>query len=144
AAKDMAAAAGNLRLSLGMLADTEMIRAVRVLDSVATRDDAVGRRTAITEARARQQRTLQSLQQILEQYVRFRQEWELAHMTPFLKMLADRESLLRDESRRRAQAGGAATPAQREAGTRRQAKVAELCRLAATAFSGLAERTQEI
>lgn len=144
-AKEMVAAAGNLRLSLGMLADTEMIRAVRVLESVATRDDAAGRRTAITEARATQQRILQSLQQIQEQYVRFRQEWELAHMTPFVKMLADRQALLRDESRRRAEAGtGATTATHREASARRQAKVAELCGLAATAFSGLAERTQEI
>lgn len=145
AAKEMVAAAGNLRLSLGMLADTEMIRAVRVLESVATRDDAGGRRTALAESRATQQRTLQSLQQILEQYARFRQEWELAHMTPFVKMLADREALLRDESRRRAEAGtGAATAKQRESSARRQAKVAELCKLAAAAFSGMAERTQEI
>lgn len=143
AAKDMPAPAGNLRLSLGMLADTEMIRAVRVLESVATRDDAGARRTALTEARATQQRTLTSLQQILEQYVRFRQEWELAHMTPFLKMLADREALLRDESRRRAETGSEVPAVQREAGARRQAKIAELSRLAAAAFSGLAERTQE-
>lgn len=143
AAKDMPAPAGSLRLSLGMLADTEMIRAVRVLESVATRDNAAARRTALTEARATQQRTLTSLQQILEQYVRFRQEWELAHMTPFLKMLADREALLRDESRRRAETGSEVPAVQREAGVRRQAKIAELSRLAAAAFSGLAERTQE-
>jgi len=144
-AKDMVAAAGNLRLSLGMLADTEMIRSVRVLESVATRDDAAGRRTAFTEARATQQRTATSLQQILEQYVRFRQEWELAHMTPFVKMLADRQALLRDESRHRIEAGtGATMPMHLEAAMRRQAKVAELCGLAAVALSGLAERTREI
>src|SRR5262245_26688769 len=144
-AKGMAAAACNLRLSLGRLADTEMIRSVRVLESVASRDDAAGRRTAFTEARATQQRTATSLQQIREQYVRFRQEWELAHMTPFVKMLADRQALLRDESRRRIKAGtGATMPMHLEAAMRRQAKVAELCGLAAVAFSGLAERTREI
>jgi hypothetical protein len=144
-AKEMVAAAGNLRLSLGMLADTEMIRVVRVLESVATRDDAAGRRTAFTEVRATQQRASTSLQQILEQYVRFRQEWELAHMTPFVKMLDDRQVLLRDESRRRAEAGtGATMPVHLEAGLRRQTKVAELVGLAAVAFSGLAERTRGI
>jgi len=144
AAKEMVAAAGNLRLSLGMLADTEMIRTIRVLESLATRDDAAGRRMALSEARATQQRTWQSIEQILEQYIRFRQDWELAHMTPFVKMLADRQDALRDESQRLAESNAAATAPKRETGARRQTKLAELCGIAATAFSGLAERTQEI
>ena len=43
-------------------------------------------------------RTSQSLREIHEQYIRFRKEWELAHMTPFLRMLADRQAILRDQS----------------------------------------------
>jgi len=30
--------------------------------------------------------------------VQFRQNWELANMIPFVKMLADRQAALRDES----------------------------------------------
>src|SRR5262249_4443144 len=86
-AREMTTQAGSLRLSLGMLADTELIRAQRVFDSVATRDDPTGRRAAFTEARATQKRILQSLTQIQEQYVHFRQDWETAHMIPFVRML---------------------------------------------------------
>ncbi len=99
-AREMAPPAGSLRLSVGMLADSEMIRAIRVLDSVATRDDAAGRRTSFADARATMARTLQSLREIHEHYIHFRKEWELAHMTPFLRMLADRQAILRDQSAR--------------------------------------------
>ena len=99
-AREMAPPAVSLRLSVAMLADSEMIRAIRVLDSVATRDDAAGRRTSFADARATMARTLQSLREIHEQYIHFRKEWELAHMTPFLRMLADRQAILRDQSAR--------------------------------------------
>ena len=99
-AREMATPAGSLRLSVAMLADSEMIRAIRVMDSVATRDDAAGRRTSFADARATMARTLQSLREIHEQYMHFRKEWELAHMTPFLRMLADRQASLRDQSAR--------------------------------------------
>ena len=99
-AREMAPPSGSLRLSVAMLADSEMIRAIRVLDSVATRDDAAGRRTSFADARATMARTLQSLREIHEHYIHFRKEWELAHMTPFLRMLADRQAILRDQSAR--------------------------------------------
>jgi hypothetical protein len=142
-AREMAAPAGSLRLSVAMLADSEMIRAVRVLDSVATRDDAAGRRTSFGDARATMSRTLQSLREIHEQYGHFRKEWELAHMTPFLRMLADRQAILRDQSARWADSPNPPTAAQRATGSRRQAKLIELSELASTAFSGLAERAAE-
>ncbi len=140
-AREMPAPAGSLRLSVAMLADSEMVRAIRILDSVATRDDAAGRRTSFSDARATAARTLQSLKEIHEQYVRFRKEWELAHMAPFLRMLADRQANLRDQSSRWTEQS--ATAAQQATGARRQAKLADLCGLAATAFSGLAERAAE-
>jgi hypothetical protein len=142
-AREMAAPAGNLRLSVAMLADSEMIRAIRVLDSVATRDDAAGRRTSFADARATMARTLQSLREIHGQYMHFRKEWELAHMTPFLRMLADRQAILRDQSVRWSGQEAHPTAAQQMTGTRRQAKLTELCGLASTAFSGLAERAAE-
>ena len=142
-AREMAAPAGNLRLSVAMLADSEMIRAIRVLDSIATRDDAAGRRTSFADARATLARTLQSLREIHEQYIHFRKEWELAHMKPFLRMLADRQAILRDQSARWSGLESQPTAAQQTTGVRRQAKLTELCGLAATAFSGLAERAAE-
>src|SRR6185436_13157917 len=132
-AREMAAPAGNLRLSVAMLADSEMIRAIRVLDSVATRDDAAGRRTSFADSRATMARTLQSLREIHEQYIYFRKEWELAHMTPFLRMLADRQAILRDQSARWAEASTPPNAAQQTTGARRQAKLIELCGLASTA-----------
>ena len=167
-AREMAPPAGSLRLSVAMLADSEMIRAIRVLDSVATRDDAAGRRTSFADARATMARTLQSLREIHEQYIHFRKEWELAHMTPFLRMLADRQAILRDQSARWSNrtgepegvsprtdgsnpvrgltpSGSPSVPsaAQQATAIRRQQKLTELCGLASTAFSGLAERAAE-
>src|SRR5262249_27955927 len=77
-ARAMVTQAGNLRIGLGMLADTEMIRAIRILDSVATRDQPQGKRATLAEARTTQERTIRSLQEILEQYQVFRSDWELA------------------------------------------------------------------
>jgi len=142
-AREMAPPAGSLRLSVALLADAEMVRAIRILDSVATRDDAAGRRTSFADARATTQRIQVSLREIQAQYIRFRKEWELAHMTPFLRMLADRQALLRDQSTRWSEGDGEVSEAQRASAARRQTKLAELCRLAATAFSGLAERAEE-
>ncbi len=142
-AREMVPPAGSLRLSVAMLADSEMIRAIRVLDSVATRDDAAGRRNSFADARATMARTLQSLREIHEQYLHFRKEWELAHMTPFLRMLADRQAILRDQSARWSGQESQPTAAQQATGSRRQVKLNELCRLASTAFSALAERAAE-
>ena len=144
-ARDFVSAAGNLRFSVAMLADTEMVRAIRILEGVATKDDPQSKRAGLAEARATQERTIRSLNEILEQYVRFRQNWELANMTPFVKMLADRQATLRDEST--AHAAPAAQPASplaiKSAGLR-QAKIATLTGLAQTAIAGVAERTAPV
>jgi len=143
-AREMVRQAGNLRISVGMLADTEMIRAIRILDSVATRDQPQGKRATLAEARTTQQRTIRSLQEILEQYALFRSDWELAHIIPFTKMLADRQTKLHEQSRRFAeQPASNSAELQRLSMQRRQLKILELCQLIEPAFKGLAERLQE-
>ena len=125
-ARNMIAQAGSLRLSLGMLADTEMIRSIRILESVASRDDAVLMRTTLADGRLTQERTVRSLQEILEQYVKFRQDWELAHLIPFIKMLADRQLGLRDGSLRNAKlTDDKSAELRRKSARRRQLKISE-------------------
>ena len=144
-ARGFVSAAGNLRFSVAMLADTEMVRAIRILESVPTKDDPQGKRAGLAEARATQERTIRSLNEILEQYVRFRQDWELANMTPFVKMLADRQATLRDESTAHAApAAQPATPLAIKSAGLRQAKVAALTGLAQTAIAGVAERVTAV
>jgi hypothetical protein len=141
-ARDLVSAAGNLRFSLGMLADTEMVRAIRVLEGVQSKDDPQGKRGALAEVRFTQERTIRSLNEILGQYVQFRQNWELANMIPFVKMLADRQAALRDES-----AANAAKPAQPSAAKsagQRQTKLLALTGLAQTALAGIGERTVRV
>lgn len=142
-ARAMVAQAGNLRISVGMLADTEMIRAIRILDSVATRDQPQAKRSALAEARTTEERTVRSLQEVLEQYQTFRSDWELAHMIPFVKMLAERQAKLAAQSQKNAEptAGKLAEP-QRASAHRRQTKMVELCQLIRPACAGLGERLQ--
>lgn len=141
-ARDLVSAAGNLKFSLGMLADTEMVRGVRVLEAVPAKDDPQGKRAALAEARFTQERTIRSLSEILEQYVQFRQNWELANMTPFVKMLADRQAALRDESA--ANAGKPGAPLVMKSAGQRQAKILTLTGLAQVALGGVGERTAQV
>ncbi len=125
-----------------MLADTEMIRAIRILESVPAREGPQAKRAALADARLTQERTARSLQEILEQFVLFRHEWELAHMVGFVEMLAERQGRLRDQSRRHATAPPAVVL--RGSMSKRQLKVLELVQLAQPAFAGLAERTRSV
>jgi hypothetical protein len=142
AARDMPAQAGNLRVSVGMLADTEMIRAIRILESVASREGPEAKRAALADARLTQERTGRSLQEIGEHYVTFRQGWELAHMVAFVEMLAERQARLRDDSRRHATT--APPEVIRGSMKNRQLKVLDLVKLSRPAFEGMAERTRPI
>ena len=54
AARDMPVQSGNLRVSAGMLADTEMIRAIRILESVPYRDGPQAKRGALADGYASQ------------------------------------------------------------------------------------------
>lgn len=141
-ARNFVSAVGTLRFSLGMLADTEMVRLTRILESVATQDTPPAKRAALAEARFTAERTTASLNEMLGQYVAFRQNWELANMTPFLKMLADRELAFRDESA--AQAGKPAAPPAAKSAAARQAKVLTLAGLAQTALAGVGERVTPV
>jgi len=140
-ARDMVPNAGNLKMSVGMLADTEMVRAIRVLEAVPGRDSPQDKRAALGDGRLAQERTLRSLREILGQYVAFRQDWELAHMIPFVKMIADRQAGLRDESGKLAASPGEKNAAaRRQSAERRQHKLADIADLARTAFDGLVPR----
>jgi len=141
-ARNFVPAVGTLRFSLGMLADTEMARLTRILESVPARDTPPARRAALAEARFTAERTIASLNEMLGQYVLFRQNWELANMTPFLKMLADRQAALRDESA--AQAGKPAATLAAKSAAARQAKVLTLAGLAQTALAGVGERVTPV
>ncbi len=141
-ARDFVSATGNLRFSLGMLADAEMVRATRIVEAVPSKDDPQGKRTALAEARFTQERTIRSLNEILEQYVQFRQNWELANMIPFVKMLADREISLRDESVNNAEKG--APPLTAKSAGQRQTKLLQLSGLAQAALAGVGERTGRV
>ncbi len=141
-ARDLVSAAGNLRFSLAMLADAEMVRAIRVLEAVPAKDDPQGKRAALAEARFTQERTIRSLNEILDQYVQFRQNWEMANMTPFVKMLADRQAALRDEST--ANAAKPAQPIAAKSAAQRQAKLLALSGLAQVALAGVGERTVQV
>jgi hypothetical protein len=143
-AKAMAAEAGNLRISVAMLADTEMVRLLRILDSVPGRDQPQAKRAALADGRLTQERMLRSLQEIQEQYGNFRSDWELSHMIPFTKMLAERQAKMRDQSRKYAgQVPGSAPEFERRSVSRRQQKVLDLCLLIQPAFGGLAARLQD-
>lgn len=137
-ARDLVPATGNLRFSIAMLADAEMIRATRVIESVPGADDPQKKRSALSEARFTQERTIRSLNEIYEQYVKFRQDWELANMTPFVKMLADRQGALGEESA--AHKAKAPQPVVAKTAGQRQTKLHTLAGLAQTALTGVGER----
>jgi hypothetical protein len=142
-ARAMLSEAGNVRVALGMLADSEMVRVLRILDSVPGRDPPA-RRAVLADGRLTLERILRSLQDLQDQYALFRSDWELGHMIPYTRMLAERQSKLRDLSRQRAaQPAASAEDLHRQSAGRRQQKIIELCQLIRPAFTGLASRLRE-
>jgi hypothetical protein len=143
-ARAMLSEAGNVRVALGLLADSEMVRVLRILDSVPGRDQPPARRAALADGRLTLERILRSLQDLQEQYAVFRSDWELGHMIPYTRMLADRQSKLRDLSRQRAaQPATSAEEFHRQSAGHRQQKIIDLCQLIRPAFMSLASRLQE-
>lgn len=138
-AKAMVPQAGNLRVGLGLLADAEMPRLQRIYDAVPSRDKPSDKRAALADARATHERVIRSLEEMLEQYAAFRSDWELNNMIPFTKMLAERQTKLRDKSREAATRTGAGAQTMH----RRQTKVFDLVNLIQPAFNGLATRLEE-
>ncbi|MFW6059355.1 MAG: hypothetical protein ACODAQ_04195, partial [Phycisphaeraceae bacterium] len=146
AARDMPTEAGQtLRSALAMLADTEMVRHIRILERVPERDTPQAKRSTLSDARLTVRRTVRSLSEILDDYIRFREDWELSHMVSFTQMLAQRQARLADATQAyTAMAADAIAPEQRASIKRRQMKVHELSGLTGTAFEGLARREDEI
>lgn len=140
-ARGMSEQSGNLRISVAMLADTEFVRAIRILEQVPSRDTVQGKRSALADARMTQERVIRSLDEILEGHVQFRRDWELANMPSFTKMLADRQASMASTTRALSDLpGDTAGERQAQAGSRRQAKVAELTELAHKAFADMGTR----
>lgn len=138
-AQDMVEEAGSLRTSASMLAGTEMDRSIRILDAVPRRETRQAQRGALADARMTIQRTVNSLQEILDRFIEFREDWELTHMVAFTKMLADRQKQMAEVS------GGYVTGGEESLGkgplgtvSRRQTKLEELTGLAQMAFRGMA------
>lgn len=140
-AREMPAESGSLQMSVALLADTEMVRAERIFESIPTRDLQQAKRSAIADAQLTEQRTIASLHQMIDGYATFRYEWELDHLTGFAKMLADRQAALRETSlvNGKRPRDKLSEPWQASA-VRRQEKLAELVALTATGFTGLGDR----
>ncbi|MEO6053184.1 MAG: hypothetical protein ABIP97_04155 [Chthoniobacterales bacterium] len=141
-ARSLVEQSSNLRLPIGLLADTEINRAIRILESVPGRDNPQDMRTTLAEGRLTMERTVRSLNEILEQYVKFRKDWELANMTPFVKMLADRQTALREELngyKDKPPTDSNAALLQKSV-TQRQTKLLQLSNLVQVALKGIADR----
>ena len=143
-AREMLTSSGDLRLSVGLLADTEMVRIVQIIESVPGRDNPQDKRSTLGDARLTQERTLRSLREIIERYRVFRRDWELVNMTAFTGMLAVRQNRLQKLSDQYAQELSPADVTLAKATSRRQAKVQELSGLAAEAFAGMAQRVADV
>jgi hypothetical protein len=140
-AVEMPEDAGSLKLSMGLLADTEMVRALKAVEGVMTREDPAQKKSALLEARATLERSQRSFQEILQAFVVFRQGWELEHMLPFTQMLAERQGKMGGVSLGYADLPGEAMTARvREGSERRQNKLIQLTGLASAAFTGLSKR----
>lgn len=139
AARDMVQEAGTVRFGLGMLADTEFERVVRIMEAIQERDEPRGLIEGLTDAQSTAQRIIESLSEQLDQYVQFRSQWELTHMIAFTKMIADRQTKMAEQSRTllEVQDEPRIADLRRQSSERRQKKLGELTGLAATAFSGL-------
>jgi hypothetical protein len=137
--------AGSLRMSVGLLANTEMVRGERIFESVATRDQWQALRSAMSDAQLTLQRTLASLQEMTEAYAKFRRDWELAHMTDFLKMLAERQTAMAAVSTENVdRKNDPYADARRASAHRRQEKIVDLTSLAETALVGLGDMLAEM
>ena len=98
AAKQMPASSGNLRLGLGLLADSELVRTIRIAESIPARDELTAKQAALADLRITQERILRSLRAMSDDLAAYRVDWEVAHTVPYLQMLAARQAKLRETS----------------------------------------------
>lgn len=144
-AREMAAPSGALRISVGLLADTEMVRCIQIIEKVPAADTLSAKKSALAEARLAQERTRRSLDEIIGQYEQFRKDWELDNMIPFTRMLAERQLRMKNESLTYAELSVAELLERLpNACGQRQLKIAELAGLAQKAFAGMGGRTEVV
>jgi hypothetical protein len=134
----MAADAGNLRIGLGLLADTEHVRLVRILDAVPARDEPQAKQAALADAHTTHERVIRSLEEIQQQHAAFRADWELNHMLPLAAELAQQQSRLAQQSQRYSAAGPKqAGDAIVRSMARRQSRIGDVCGLVKPAFASV-------
>jgi hypothetical protein len=141
AARAMVVDAGNLRIGLGLLADTEHMRLMRILDAVPARDEPQAKQAALADAHTTHERVIRSLEEIQQQHAAFRASWELNHMLPLATELAQQQSRLAQQSERYAAPSSGTSSSAGDAITRlmarRQARIGQVCKLIEPAFGSV-------
>ncbi len=144
-ARQMVKQAGSLRVSVDMLADSEMKRAIQIVEVIVKQDSPQRMRAKLSDAKMTHERITRSLGDILDKYIEFRGQWELSHMIPFTKMLLDRQQRMADASSKYgSMSTGEIGPVQQRAAGRRQSKLLELAGLAHAAFDGMAVQHEKL
>lgn len=142
AAQAMVSEAGNLRIGLGLLADSEHARIVRILDALPTRDEPQTKQAALADARTTHERVVRSLDEIAHEFTAFRADWELNHMLPLMAELVEQQSQLAEQSQRNAAVVNTTDDGTKPAMARRQKRIHDICELIRPAFSQIAERVR--
>lgn len=140
--RDMVEQLQSVKGRLAMLGDTEMVQAIRGLDTIAVRESTEGKRAALQNVKAAQERTSTGLDELYADMVKFREEWEVNNMVSYVKLLADRQTALQEESAKRASTPSATKELeemQRTGASRRQARMTELTALAVTATARIGQ-----
>ncbi len=140
-AREMPEDAGSLKISVAMLADTEMVRAIQMTEGVPEREQPGQMRGALGESRLTVERTLRSVGDMWNAFQEFRRNWELENMVPFVRMLGQRQLRMAGESRGYVDMPSESIGAGLRQGTaRRQRTLQRLTDLAAQAFQGMSTR----
>lgn len=145
AARDMVREAGVVRFSLGMLADTEYERFVRIAEALQTRTEPHAMTDALRDAQATAERIVSSLEEMFDKYVAFREQWELTHIIPFAGMTAGRQARLTAQSREAINLNedDRIADLRRRSAEHRQQQVGKLVAMTRTACKGLVRLTHK-
>ena len=130
---------GDIRLTLGILADTEIVRCIKILETVPQRDTPQNKRLTLGDAKLTMERCSRTLSEVLERFILYRKEWEVSHMVPFVKSIGDSQTKLAEisslySSSKDIKAGDI----QKKAGISRQNRLVTLSDLASKAFASMA------
>ncbi len=128
---------GNVQFGLKMLASTEIETLLADLKGIPTSSL---KQKKLAEARVAQERIGRSFEEMAEQFESFRADWELGNMIPYVKMLADRQTKMRDQSKKLVvQSEDYHRPAMQA----RQTKVGDLCKQIAPVFGKISQRLHD-